>query len=195
VAGSPSNESKAAVVPPAFDEESIMEAQEIDLPPCPQQAQPGAEHHWLEKLVGTWSCSSCMAASADAAPEELTGTETVRRLGGYWIVSEATSDMPGGGKGQMVTTIGYDVEKKTYVGTWVGSMVNWLCHYHEGEVDASGTRLSLYATGPNMSGGGGTCNYRDVIEFISDDERTLTGQVQDEHGNWQEMMKIHYRRR
>lgn len=171
-----------------------MEAQDTSNTCNPPNAQPTAEHRWLEKLVGTWTCSSCMSSGPEAPPEELTGTETVRSIGGLWFVCETTSDMPGGGKAQMFMTLGYDPDKQSYLGTWIGSMMNWLCIYHKGEVDDSGKRLLLYSTGPNMSGQGRTSNYRDVIEFLSDDARTLTGQVQDEHGNWQDMMKVQYRR-
>lgn len=136
-----------------------------------------------------------MSPEPGAPRETLTGTETVRSLGGIWIVADTISQMPGGGTGEMSMTLGYDPDKGSYVGTWIGSMVNWLCVYDRGELDASCTSLSLYTTGPSMTGGGGTKNYRDVITSLDADTRTLVGQVQDEQGNWQEMMKVEYRRK
>lgn len=100
----------------------------------------------------------------------------------------------GGTTGEMVMTLGYDPDQGQYVGTWIGSMMNWLCVYERGEVDASGRKLSLDSKGPSMTGEGGTRNYRDVIEFVDDDTRTLTGQVQNERGEWEDMMKVEYRR-
>jgi hypothetical protein len=37
--------------------------------------------------------------------------------------------------------------------------------------------------------------YQDVIEFLSDDHRTLTGKVQNADGQWQDRMVVHYRRK
>jgi hypothetical protein len=41
---------------------------------------------------------------------------------------------------------------------------------------------------------GETANYRDVIEIIDDNHRTLTSYGQDENGDWQEFMNAHYTR-
>lgn len=160
----------------------------------PEMARPQKEHRWLEKLVGTWSATSTLSAEPGAAPKTYRGTEKVRSLGGLWIVAETQSEMPGGTTGEMVMTLGYDPDQGHYMGTWVGSMMNWLCVYEKGEVDASGRKLSLYSKGPSMTGEGGTRNYRDVIECIDDDTRTLIGQVQNERGEWEDMMKVDYRR-
>lgn len=162
--------------------------------PCQGLAQPQKEHRWLEQLVGTWACTSRMSAGPGAPLETLEGSETVRSLGGLWFVAESVSSMPGGTMGTMVMTLGYDPDKGCYVGTWIGSMMNWLCIYDKGELDASGKRLLLYSVGPSMTGDGGTRNYRDVIEFLDDDTRTLRGQSQDDQGQWQDMMKVEYRR-
>jgi hypothetical protein len=39
-------------------------------------------------------------------------------LGGFWVVSESQADIAGTQMNAM-QTIGYDPEKKKYVGTWV----------------------------------------------------------------------------
>jgi hypothetical protein len=45
-----------------------------------------------------------------------------------------------------------------------------------------------------MSEPGKTALYRDVIEFQSDDQRTLTGAMQQPDGTWQTFMTVLYRR-
>ncbi len=46
-----------------------------------------------------------------------------------------------------------------------------------------------------MTDDGKTARYRDVIELKSDDHRTLTGNVQNADGTWQQFMTVDYRRR
>jgi hypothetical protein len=38
-------------------------------------------------------------------------------------------------------------------------------------------------------------NYRDVIEVLAPDHRTLTARVQSADGNWRQFMTTHYRRK
>jgi hypothetical protein len=74
-------------------------------------AEPQKEHEWLQKLVGEWTYESEATLEAGKPPERFSGTENVRSLGGLWILAE--------GQGEMMT-LGYDKQKKRYVGTWVG---------------------------------------------------------------------------
>ncbi len=48
-------------------------------------------------------------------PEKAKGTESVRSLGGLWILAEGRGEMPGGGAMTTMMTLGYDPQKKR---TW-----------------------------------------------------------------------------
>jgi hypothetical protein len=102
--------------------------------------------------------------------------------------------MPGGGPAITMMTLGYDPQKKSYVGTWIGSMMTHMWVY-SGTVDATGTVLVLDTEGPSFAGDGKLAKYQDVIEFKSDDHRILASQVLGDDGKWNRFMTAHYRRR
>lgn len=157
-------------------------------------AEPQAEHRWLQKFVGEWAYETEAQMEPGKPPEKFTGTESVRSLGGLWILAEGKGEMPGGGTAAMMLTLGYDPQKKRYVGTWVGSMMTHLWIY-DGVLDAGGKTLILSTEGPDMSVEGKLAKYRDVYEFRSDDHRTLTSHYLGDDGTWQVMMTSSYRRK
>jgi hypothetical protein len=149
-------------------------AQEALKPPAPQK-----EHEWLNQFVGEWELESEMLLEPGKPPVKGKGTESVRSLGGFWIVSE----MKGECLGFTVTgvmTVGYDPRTKKYVGTWVCSACDWLCHY-EGSVD--GKTLTLHCEGPNPTTGK-TAKMKDVMEWKDKDTRVLTSSILGEDGKW-----------
>lgn len=152
------------------------------------------EHRWLEQLVGEWTSEAVGDMGPDKPAETCHGTESVRALGGYWIVAEGRGEMPGGGPASMMMTIGYSPQKQRYVGTWVGSMMSHLWIY-EGTLDAAGKVLTLETEGPDFGAPGKLAKYRDVIELVSPDHRTLTSHVLGEDGQWRRMMTANYRRK
>lgn len=157
----------------------------------PMQAAPQKEHLWLQQLVGEWKTEAQMAGESDEACQ---GTESVRSLGGLWILAEGRGEMPGGGGATMLMTLGYDPGKNRYVGTWVGSMMTHMWLY-DGELDASGKVLTLNSEGPDMSPGavpGRLAKYKDVIEIKGADHRILTSHWQGADGKWQQFMTAHY---
>ena len=155
-------------------------------------AQPQSEHRWLEKLVGAWTFESECEMGPGKPREKFKGTQNIRSIGGLWILGEGQGEMPGGGVGTMVLTLGYDPQRKRYVGTWFGSMMTALWVY-EGERDAAGV-LTLTTKGPSFAGDGTLSNYHDIIEVKSDDHYVLRSEVQGEDGKWFEFMSAHYRR-
>jgi Protein of unknown function (DUF1579) len=156
--------------------------------------QPQKEHQWLHKLVGEWTSEAEMATEPGKPAQTFKGTEIVRSLGGLWVLLEGTGEMPDGGGGSTVMTLGYDPTKGRYVGTFIASMMTHLWLY-DGALEAGGRALALDAEGPSMAAEGKMAKYKDVIEFKSDDHRVLTSHMLADDGTWQPFMTAHYRRK
>jgi hypothetical protein len=128
------------------------------------QSEPAKQHQWLQQLVGNWTFESQALTGPDKPAETSRGSESVRSLGGLWVLCEGRGEMPGGGMATMLMTLGYDVRTKRYVGTWVGSMMTHLWLY-DGSLDAAEKVLTLHADGPSFTEEGKLAKYRDVIEI------------------------------
>jgi hypothetical protein len=85
----------------------------------------------------------------DKPREKFTGSESVRSIGGIWVIGEGKGEMPGGDMATTMITLGYDPRTERFVGTWLGSMMTHLWIY-DGELSADGKALSLYAEGPDF---------------------------------------------
>lgn len=163
-------------------------------PGQPMPAEPQAEHAWLQKLVGEWTSEGEGVMEPDKPPVKYKGTESVRSLGGLWIVAEGHGEMPGCGPATTIMTLGYNPQRKRFVGTFIGSMMThmWL---FDGGLDASGKVLTLDTEGPSMTAEGQMAKYRDVIEIKSDDHRVLISHVLGDDGQWHQFMTAHYHRK
>jgi hypothetical protein len=156
------------------------------------QADLRQEHQWLERLVGEWTYEHECSMGPDQPPSKLTGTDSVRSLGGAWVICEGRGNMPGGGTGLTIMSLGFDPAKNKFVGTFIGSMMTNLWVY---EGSLAGNVLTLDAEGPSFAGDGKTAKYQDIIELKSDDYRTLTSQQLGADGKWVHFMTAHYRRK
>jgi hypothetical protein len=163
-------------------------------PNAAMMTAPQREHQWLQKLVGEWTLEAEATTDPGKAPEKFKATESVRSLGGLWILAEGQGEMPGGEPAVTMMTLGYDPQKKRYVGTWIGSMMTHLWVY-DGALDAAERVLTLEAEGPDMAVEGKMATYRDVIEVLSDDHRVLTSHVLGDDGQWHGFMTANYWRK
>jgi hypothetical protein len=154
--------------------------------------KPQAEHGWLQNLVGNWRTESEMTMP-NGETASAKGTETVKLLGGLWSVGEGTGEMPDGSTMDYRNGLGYDVSFKEYRGFWLASMSSHLWKY-TGELSADGKTMTLNCVGPNMEVDGETANYRDVIEIVDADHRTMTSFGETSPGQWQQFMKVNYTR-
>lgn len=155
--------------------------------------EPQEQHRWLQKLVGEWTSEMVASMGPDKPPETFRGIETVRTLGGLWVLLEGRGEMPGGGTALTIMTLGYDPPRQRYLGTFIGSMMTHLWVY-EGQLDAAGKVLTLDTEGPSFSGNGKMAKYKDSIELVSDDHRILSSAVLGDDGKWTSFMTANYRR-
>lgn len=145
------------------------------------------EHQWLEQMVGEWTCEMEAAMSPDGPTDTHKSRESVRSLGGAWVVCEGEM-----GSGGTLMALGYDPAKGRFVGSFIGSMMTnqWI---YEGELDESGNALVLSTRGPSVEDGSIT-DYRDTIEIRAPDHRVLTSSYRLASGEWTLFMTAHYRR-
>ena len=156
-------------------------------PPKPQK-----EHDWLKQFEGEWELVNEITTEPGKPPVTCKGTETVRVLGGLWIVGEIKGEFMGTPM-TGIMTVGYDTGKKKYVGTWVCSMCDHLSRY-EGSVDAAGKVLTLECEGPSPETGK-LVKMKDVVEFKDKDTRVMTSSMLGEDGKWTTFMTMTARRK
>lgn len=150
-------------------------------------------HPFLERLIGEWTYEFEASGGPGEPLVTHSGMESVRALGGVWVLCEGRGAVPGDDAGATLMTLGYDASTRRVRGTYVGSMMSYLWIY-DGEVSPDGSRVTLDSQGPSYTADGPMAKYRDVIEFRSDDHRVLTSRFQDESGAWNQVMAAHYRR-
>lgn len=159
----------------------------------PPQTPLGEEHRWLQQLVGEWDCKAEATMAPGAEPMKLESTESVRSIGGLWVLAEGKADF-GGMPFTSIMTVGYDPQKGAFVGSWIDTFQTHMWIYR-GKLDDAKKVLTLEAEGPNMQDPSKTQKYRDAIEIHGADRKTLTSSALGEDGTWTTFMKAEYRRR
>lgn len=157
------------------------------------KAEPQEEHRWLQQLVGQWRFESEAQMGPGQPPMKSSGKESVRSIGGLWVIADGEGTMPDGSPATMVMTLGYDPKKGRFVGTWLGSMMTLMWVY-DGFLDKDRKVLTLEAEGPSFVDEGKTVKYRDIVTLESPDHRILTSRALGDDGTWTEFMTAHYRR-
>ena len=149
------------------------------------------QHEWLQQLVGEWNVSSAIEESGeDSTTWE--SKESIRSIGGLWIVAEGTADNDGQPFASLMT-LGYDPNKEAFVGTWIDSLQTTMWSY-VGHLDASRRVLTLEAEGPSFEDPSKTARYRDQIELVSTDLKRTTSAVLGKDGAWTTFMAVEARR-
>src|SRR4051794_28771751 len=140
------------------------------------KSEPTQQHQWLQKFLGDWTYEHESPEGPNQPAHKVRGTETVRSLGGLWIVCDGQGNMPDGNPATMIMTLGYDPKKERFVGTWVGSMMPQLWVY-DGELNAAATVLTLHTEAPSFDAQQKMTRYKDIIEFKNDDCRVLRSEA------------------
>lgn len=164
-----------------------------DAPETPEMPKPTKEHEWLLKFVGEWEMESEVKMDPSGPPVAATATESVRSLGGFWIIAEGETKAMGMSF-SYIMSLGYDPDKKRYVGTWIDSMNGYLWVY-DGSLDSTGKILTLEAEGPCPTKPGEMSKFKDITEFKSPDHRVFSSKMQDENGEWVTFATGHSRRK
>lgn len=152
------------------------------------------QHLWLQKLVGEWTFTGEGVMGPDQPQFTMAGAESVHAVGDIWVQLVGTMENPGGPPCLNVMTLGFDPAIGRFVGTFITSMMTNLWVY-DGELDEGGRVLTLSTTGPDFTTPGKRVPFRDVIEVLDDDRRTLTSFCQGDDGTWSRFMSAEYRRR
>lgn len=166
--------------------ENVQEVSEMGTKPVP-------EHAWLQKLVGEWRVESEMWMGPDEPMQTSSGTESVISMGGLWALGEGKAQMPNGLPMEYRSGMGYDVSFRAYKAFWIASVSSHLWKY-DCELSEDGRTMTMNCVGPDMVNDGQTANYRDVIEILDENHRTLTSYGQGPDGEWQQFMKASYTR-
>lgn len=157
------------------------------------EAPVSEEHRWLAQLVGEWDCKIEATMAPGAEPMLMESTESVRSVGGLWILAEGKADF-GGMPFTSFLTLGYDLQEGAYVGTWIDTMQTHLWVYR-GQLDESRKVLTLEAEGPSMEDPARKAKYRDSIEIAGPDHKILRSSMLGPDGEWTTFMKAEYRRK
>lgn len=158
-------------------------------------AEPQKEHEFLSRIVGDWvmiSNSSYEGYDPDNAEQRF--TETVRSVGGLWIVCEGSGKMPDGSHMTAVITVGFDPAQDGFVGTWIGSMMTNLWIYR-GWLEEDGKTLTLEAEGPAFDGSSRIDTYRDILVLHDDNHRSFIVSVRQPDGSFKTFTTAEFRRR
>lgn len=159
----------------------------------PGAAGPAKEHEWLQSLAGQWEADLEVVAAPGQPPMKLKATETTRRIGQLWILTEAETKQAAMHFARGLI-LGYDTAKKKYVGTWVDSNSTHIGRY-EGTMDAAGKTLTLEGEIPHPYDNVRMVKVREVIELKSPDQKVVTTSLQGDDGNWFTLVTVNAQRK
>jgi len=135
---------------------------------------PQPAHKFLERLAGQWQFERQSVPDRGAEPASLgSGTVSAEMVGDFFVVSRWSGklyDM----EYKAVQSLGFDVAKKEYSGTWIDSFMNYRWEL-SGTVDQDNGELTLATSGPGPTGG--TMKFRERYQFHSEDSITIIGQM------------------
>lgn len=168
-------------------------AQDSDGPVAsPVPGQPGAQEAFLGRLTGTWSVATetILGPGQEAVDSE---SRAVARRVGVWLVTETTGTTPDGRPVTSIFTLGYDAAEERFRATWISSMQAHLWTY-TGELDESGTMLTLETEGPILGDPTTSTEYREIVEAEDDDRYVVRSMIRGPDGEWFEFARAEYRR-
>ena len=151
-------------------------------------------HKHLETEAGVWDATVKMWHTADADPMESKAVETNEMFGDFWLLSKFETDF-GGMKYTGRMQLGYDPQKKKYVGTWIDTMSPYL-QTMEGTYDEKTKTSTMLATGVDMMTGK-VSNSKMVTRIENENEKVfeMFMPVEGKKDEWWKSMEVKYTRR
>lgn len=138
---------------------------------------PQPEHELLKRFAGEWQFEKESAPGDGSTPQKLgSGEMKAELLGGFFVVcrwsgSVYETDF------NAVQTLGYDVDKEEYSGSWVDSIMSYRWQLN-GPLNSKG-ELVIAASGPGPTGG--TTKFRERYQFKSANSISVVAEMlQDE---------------
>ena len=158
----------------------------------PEMPKPQKEHAWLEQFTGEWDYVTEAKPPGQLEAIKFEGEEKSRMIGKFWLMAENKGEMMGM-PFTGIMTLGYDPKSKSYVGTWVDSMGDYMWQY-KGSVE--GKKLTLESKGPCPFKPPGTLvNFRETLELKDKDHKVFTSSYQEDDGSWVQMLTMSYTRK
>ena len=118
------------------------------------------QHEWLKQLVGEWDVSSEMLGEPGGDSTTWESKESIRSIGGLWIVAEDTFD-DDGQPFTSIMTLGYDPSRNAFVRSWIDTNQPRLWS-SVGQLDKSRRVLRFESEGPSHADPSKTVKYRRV---------------------------------
>ena len=158
----------------------------------PKMPQPVKEHAWLQRFLGTWdNQGECYMDPAKTT--KFTGSETSRKLGGFWVITEGKGEM-GDMKMSSILTLGYDADKQKFIGTWVDSVSGYLWKY-EGNLSEDGNTLTLETQGPCPMHDNKIMSVKEMVEFKGTEDKVFTSWIKNDDGQWNKTVVVNSHRK
>jgi hypothetical protein len=159
---------------------------------APRQAKPQKEHEWLKQLEGEWNSDTEIFMGPNTPSVKTKGTESVRLLGGFWALCENKGEAAGTPY-TGILTLGYDVEKKEYVSTWIDSLTTKMWQYKT-TLDAAGKVMTFETEGPNPMQPGKMMKMKETLELKDKDTKIFTSTMEMD-GKWITVLTVTYTRK
>jgi uncharacterized protein DUF1579 len=115
---------------------------EADMKACEEAAKPGPMHEKLAKSAGTWTGTEQMWMAPGTEPTSTPTTWTIATvMGGRYLKTDVTGDMPGFGPYTGTGLSGFDNVSQQFVADWVDNMSTGIMQ-GTGELSADGKTLT-----------------------------------------------------
>ena len=151
--------------------------QESDDPPMDMAAMmaqaekytnPGKHHELLKRYLGEWDAEVTLFMGGNAMEPTKGRSKSEWLMEGRWLKSDFQGSMMGMPV-RIVSIMGYDNFKQSYVVTSVNSMDTIMIH-QEGDMDPGGKALLMYGTLDEYLTGEHDKMVKTVFRFLSEDE-------------------------